>query len=126
METQNKKACFLPKHCFLDYWLHLAIKATACKWQARGCTEYFAKSKDVALDLLGDDIDREIAKKILLPQLVKGKNPADVFYSADLENTVLPRLKPAAEIMKIQCCQIIETKQLSLDCLLYTSDAADE
>jgi molecular chaperone DnaK (HSP70) len=78
-----------------------------------------AISKFMALG--GDDIDREIAKKVLLPQLFKGKNPADVTSTFELDNVVLPRLKPTAEVLKIQCCHMIETQGHSLESLRENS-----
>ncbi|MCU0665273.1 MAG: Hsp70 family protein, partial [Myxococcota bacterium] len=65
-----------------------------------------AISKFVALG--GDDIDRAIAREILLPQLCGAKNPAEVFSTTELEDAVLPRLKPEAEALKIQCSKMAE------------------
>ena len=65
----------------------------------------------------GDDIDREIAKKVLLPQLVKGGTPTDVFTTSELENVVLPRLKPEAERLKTYCCKMIDTQGLNPESL---------
>jgi molecular chaperone DnaK (HSP70) len=74
-----------------------------------------AISKFMALG--GDDIDREIAKKILLPQLVKEEEPTDVFTTIELENVVLPRLKPEAERLKTFCCKMIDTQGLNPESL---------
>lgn len=73
-----------------------------------------AISKFMALG--GDDIDREIARKVLLPQLFKGGEPADI-STIEVDNVVLPRLKPEAERLKIQCCRMIETRGLSFESL---------
>lgn len=58
----------------------------------------------------GDDIDRAIAKEVLLPQLCGNDNPQDVFSSRELENLILPRLKPVAEELKVACSRYAEDK----------------
>lgn len=59
----------------------------------------------------GDDIDKTIAEHILLPQLCGDKNLAKyLFTSTQLEQQVLPHLKPVAEALKIACCEIAEQK----------------
>lgn len=59
----------------------------------------------------GDDIDKVIAEQILLPQLCGGKNMAKyLFTSTQLEEQVLPHLKPVAEALKITCCELAEQK----------------
>lgn len=65
-----------------------------------------AISKFMALG--GDDIDRAIAREVLLPQLCKEQAPTDLFTTGELENAVLPKLKPAAEALKIQCSKMAE------------------
>ena len=67
-----------------------------------------AISKFMALG--GDDIDRAIAREVLLPQLCKGKSSTDLFTTGELENAVLPKLKPAAEALKIQCSKMAEQR----------------
>jgi molecular chaperone DnaK (HSP70) len=51
----------------------------------------------------GDDIDRAIARQVLLPQLCGSRSPSDCFTVNELETTVLPRLKAEAEQLKIAC-----------------------
>ena len=59
----------------------------------------------------GDDIDKVIAERILLPQLCGSENVAKyLFTSTQLEQQVLPRLKPIAEALKIACCELAEQK----------------
>jgi len=59
----------------------------------------------------GDDIDKVIAERILLPQLCGAENVAKyLFTSTQLEQQVLPRLKPIAEALKIACCELAEQK----------------
>ena len=65
-----------------------------------------AISKFLALG--GDDIDKAIARKILLPQLCDGQDPFDIFTTNELETKILPKLKPAAEVLKIQCSKMAE------------------
>lgn len=57
----------------------------------------------------GDDIDKVIAEKILLPQLCGAENVAKyLFTSTQLEQQVLPHLKAIAEALKIACCELAE------------------
>lgn len=59
----------------------------------------------------GDDIDKVIAERILLPQLCGAENFAKyLFTSTQLQQHVLPRLKPVAEALKIACCELAEQK----------------
>jgi molecular chaperone DnaK len=59
----------------------------------------------------GDDIDKVIAEQVLLPQLCGAENVAKyLFTSTQLEQQVLPRLKPVAEALKIACCELAEHK----------------
>lgn len=59
----------------------------------------------------GDDIDRAIVEQVLLPQLCGGENVARYFFTTtQLEQQVLPRLKPVAETLKIACCELAEQK----------------
>lgn len=68
-------------------------------------------SKFMALG--GDDIDRAIARQVLLPQLCNGGRPSEAFTTNELETLVLPRLKPAAEELKVACSKIIEQQGLT-------------
>lgn len=65
------------------------------------------------MPLGGDDIDRAIAREVLLPQLCGAGAPDDVFTINELDNLVLPRLKPAAEALKVACSKYVETKELT-------------
>ncbi len=65
-----------------------------------------AISKFMALG--GDDLDRAIAREVLLPQLCGGKAPTSAFSTNEIETVVLPRLKPQAELLKIQCSKMAE------------------
>ena len=67
-----------------------------------------AISKFLALG--GDDIDRAIARRILLPQLRGDADPDDFLSSNERDKLLLPRLKPAAEELKIQCSKQAETR----------------
>jgi len=59
----------------------------------------------------GDDIDKAIAEKILLPQLVGEESLAKYFFtSTQLEQQVLPQMKPVAEALKIACCELAEQR----------------
>ena len=69
-----------------------------------------AISKFLALG--GNDIDRAIAKQILLPQLCGGAAPDDTFSMNEQDKAILPRLKPAAEELKIQCSKQAERMEV--------------
>ena len=57
----------------------------------------------------GDDIDKVIARNILLPQLCgSDKLEKYLFTITQLEQQVLPYLKPVAEALKIACCELAE------------------
>lgn len=59
----------------------------------------------------GDDIDNLIAEYVLLPQLCGGEKLAKyLFTTTQLEQQVLPHLKPVAEALKIACCEQAEQK----------------
>lgn len=59
----------------------------------------------------GDDIDKIIAEQILLPQLCGDKTLAKyLFTSTQLEQQVLPHLKPVAEALKVACCELAEQR----------------
>lgn len=69
-------------------------------------------SKNIAISrfekLGGDDIDRLIASDILLPQLLQGTGlAADDFLTRELKESIIPKLQPAAERLKIQACEAI-------------------
>jgi molecular chaperone DnaK len=60
----------------------------------------------------GDNIDMEIARFILLPQLCGDQNVHDCFTVNEIEHTVLPHLKPEAEYLKISCSKYARDKGL--------------
>ena len=72
----------------------------------------------------GDDIDKIIAEKVLLPQLTGGDMLAKyLFTSTQLEQQVLPHLKPVAEALKIACCELAEHRAwISLEDLKRSKD----
>lgn len=67
------------------------------------------------LALGGDDIDRQIVHDVLLPQLCDGKDPSDMFSTAELDKRIVPRLKPVAEELKIVCSKYARKFQGNLD-----------
>ena len=71
----------------------------------------------------GDNIDLEIAKTILLPQLCDGKDVGDCFTVNEIEHTVLPHLKSEAERLKISCSKYARDKGLrSVEQIKATDD----
>lgn len=68
-------------------------------------------SRNLALSqfqaLGGDNIDREIVRRSLLPQLVFASGSLDDLASAEVESRLVPRLQPVAENLKIQCCRFL-------------------
>lgn len=61
----------------------------------------------------GDDIDRAIAREVLLPQLCGGRQPADCFTVNELDTHVLPCLKAEAEQLKIACSKLARSAGFS-------------
>lgn len=69
-------------------------------------------SKNIAIskfeELGGDDIDRQIVKDILFPQLLKQNNlHSDDIRKPEYTKIILPKLQPIAEYLKIQICKIV-------------------
>jgi molecular chaperone DnaK len=62
------------------------------------------------LALGGNNIDRQIADKILLPQMMSQSKPESVVTSENIDSIVLPRLMPIAERLKIQCSKWLSQK----------------
>ena len=59
----------------------------------------------------GDNIDRQIARKILLPRILEDcLGSGQRLRQAQIEQVVMPRLQPAAEQLKIQCCRWITAR----------------
>jgi molecular chaperone DnaK (HSP70) len=75
------------------------------------CGEEQFISKNLAISqfhaLGGDNIDRQIVREILWPQMIAESKPTADFTSAELDNAIIPRLQQTAEDMKRQCCRII-------------------
>ncbi|MCW1919226.1 Hsp70 family protein [Rhodobacter sp. KR11] len=59
----------------------------------------------------GDDIDLAIARKVLLPQLLEASSPA-VPSERDIEERILPRLQPTAELLKIRLLEHARDKNI--------------
>ena len=64
------------------------------------------------LALGGGDIDREIARQVLINQLERSGGEVE-FTTHDLDTVVIPRLAPAAEALKVQCCKLAESRGLA-------------
>lgn len=69
-------------------------------------------SKNIAISkfeqLGGDDIDKQIVKDILFPQLLKQNNlEADDIKTPEYTKVILPKLQPVAEYLKIQICKAV-------------------
>ena len=59
----------------------------------------------------GDNIDRQIARKILWPMMLKESGlKDDQIREIEFKNGILPRLLPAAEQLKIQCCKLLDLR----------------
>lgn len=95
-----------------------------------GCDSQRLVSHNLAISqfraLGGDNIDKQIARKILWPAIQKaclGKD--DHIRSVELEQVILPRLQSAGEQLKIQCCKIIAARAQGGDLSIYR-DSADK
>lgn len=82
--------------------------------QVDACNNKFS-SKNLAISkftaLGGDDIDRAIAKNILLPQLLR-ENTHFKPDSRDITDIVIPILQATAEQLKIAVCKWLEQKNI--------------
>ena len=76
-----------------------------------------AISRFIALG--GDNIDRAIARDILLPQMLEQSQPAHPLPSEQTEQIIIPRLMPVAERLKIQCSKALAQRGL------YTIDECE-
>lgn len=70
----------------------------------------------------GDDIDLAIARHVLLPQLIEASTPAQP-SQRDIEERILPRLQPTAELLKIRLLEHVRDKGIeTIDALRRASD----
>lgn len=74
------------------------------------------KSKNLSISrflaLGGNNIDRMIAEKILLPQMLAQSSCESSVTSENIESIVIPRLMPVGERLKIQCSKWLSQKGL--------------
>jgi chaperone dnaK len=74
-------------------------------------------SKNIAISkyeqLGGDDIDKQIVKDVLYPQLLKQNNlePEDI-RSAEYEKGILPKLQTIAEVLKVKICKEVASNMI--------------
>lgn len=55
----------------------------------------------------GDNIDRQIVRKVLLDQLFEQNDVSVDFTSNEIAKGIIPKLQQAAEDLKVQCCKYI-------------------
>jgi len=55
----------------------------------------------------GDNIDRQIVRKVLLDQLFEQNDVSVDFTSDEIAKGIIPKLQQAAEDLKVQCCKYI-------------------
>ena len=89
-----------------------------------GCKDERLVSKNLAISqfraLGGDNIDRQIARKVLWPAIVRAcLTGEDRIREAELEQVIIPRLQPVAEKLKVQCCKRIEARAQGGDLSAY-------
>jgi hypothetical protein len=70
----------------------------------------------------GDDIDRALARDVLLPQLIEASTPAQP-SQRDIDERILPRLQPTAELLKIRLLEHARAKEIvTVDALRWAGD----
>lgn len=74
-------------------------------------------SKNIAISkyeqLGGDDIDKQIVKQILFPQLLKENNlTKDDIRTPEYEKIILPKLQPIAEFLKVKICKSVSANMI--------------
>lgn len=75
----------------------------------------------------GDDIDREIARKVLVEQLRRDDGAAVELTALDIEEKVIPKLTPAAEKLKVTISKMLADQDVSrLDDAKQLSDVVFE
>lgn len=69
------------------------------------------KSRNLAISqfqaLGGDNIDRQIVRNYLLKQLVDQMDEEVNFTTTELKYTIIPKLQPTAEALKVQICKYV-------------------
>ncbi|MFJ1323539.1 Hsp70 family protein [Capnocytophaga canis] len=75
-------------------------------------------SKNIAISkyeqLGGDDIDKQIVKEVLFPQLLKENNiTADEIKTPEYQKIILPRLQIIAEFLKVKICKNVSANMTS-------------
>lgn len=55
----------------------------------------------------GDNIDRHVARNYLFKQLLDQMSSEEDFTTTELKETIIPKLQPAAEALKVQICKYI-------------------
>jgi molecular chaperone DnaK (HSP70) len=89
------------------------------------------KSKNLSISrflaLGGNNIDRLIAEKILLPQMISQSKPDTAVTSENIDSIVVPRLMPVAERLKIQCSKWLSQKGVQDvdDCTSFSETITD-
>lgn len=85
-------------------------------------------SKNLAISrftaLGGDNFDADIARKILVPQLLKSAPDFDEFNRRDLEERIIPRLQPTAEELKVIAIKWLTDRHI--DSLKRLGNVTDE
>lgn len=70
----------------------------------------------------GDDIDLALARQVLLPQLIETSAPVEP-SQRDIEERILPRLQPTAELLKIRLLEHARDKGIeTIEALRRASD----
>lgn len=74
-------------------------------------------SKNIAISkyeqLGGDDIDRQIAKDVLYPQLLEQNNlESEDIRTAEYEKGILPKLQTIAEVLKVKICKEVASNMI--------------
>lgn len=81
----------------------------------QGSRQFYSKNLAISRfeALGGDDVDREVVRRVLLPALLKENGLVrDDLRTVEIEKRILPALKRTAEVLKIQTCKAVALQMM--------------